>query len=244
MNRVSNIRLACLLALASTQASAQLTDWISTNWPSSPYVQDIAIDRSGHVYAATFADGVYRSTDDGENWTNLSFPELNVSCIAIDSSAHIFVGTWGHGLYRSTNNGNTWVQAGLQTSRINCIAINKAGKILVGLDAMGGDSTLYRSTDNGNSWILRTTGFPSPSQIITAIATGDAGLVYASPTPPSGEVVFRSTNDGDSWTPTGSGSIFNLISLLVTQSGHVFAGGYGVHRTTDNGVNWASVDSI
>lgn len=243
MNRFSNICLACLLVVTGMQASAQVTDWISVNWSSSPYVQDIAIDDSGRVFAVTFVDGVYRSTDNGDSWQNLSFPASDVSCIAISNSALVVVGTWGHGLYRSTDNGNSWVKAGLQTSRINCIAINTAGRIFVGLDAMGGDSTFYRSTDNGSSWTLCTSGMPSPSQIITAIATGESGLVYASPTPPSGEIVFRSTDDGDSWTPTGSGSIFNLISLLVTPSGHVFAGGYGLHRTTDNGMNWAHVDS-
>ncbi len=241
MNRLSSIWLACLLFVTGMQAGAQVNDWISANWSSSPYVQDIAIDGAGRVFAAT--DGVYRSTDNGDSWQQLPFPDTDVSCIGINGSAHVFVGTWGHGLYRSTDNGDSWVKAGLQTSRINCIAINTAGSIFVGLDAMGGDSTFYRSTDNGNSWILRTIGMPSPSQIITAIATGGTGLVYASPTPPSGEAVFRSTDDGDSWTPTGSGSIFNLLSLLVTPSGHVFAGGYGLHRTTDDGVRWASVDS-
>jgi photosystem II stability/assembly factor-like uncharacterized protein len=238
MNNILGFCFVCLLILASMKASAQATDWVTTNWTSSLYVQDIAVDDSGHVFAATYVDGVYRSTDDGDNWTNVSFPDTYVNCISINNSGHIFVGTWGHGLYRSTDNGNKWFQSGLVTSRINCIAINSAGKIFVGRDAQGGDSTLYRSTDNGDSWILCINGIPSPSQMIDAIATGDSNIVYAS----ASGGVFRSTNNGDSWTRTGSASM-DPISLLVTPSGHVFAGAYGVYRTTDNGVNWTPADS-
>jgi photosystem II stability/assembly factor-like uncharacterized protein len=230
--------VACLLVLA-LQASAQVTDWAPTNWPSSPYVQDIAIDAAGRVFALTYVDGVYRTTDDGDNWMNLAFPDTYVSCIATNNSGHVFIGTWGHGLYRSTNNGSTWAKSGLQTSRINRIAINTEGKIFVGLDGEGGDSTLYRSTDNGNTWTLCINGISFP-QLITAITTGASGSVYASAVASSGGV-FHSTDDGDSWTPTSLTGA--PISLLITQAGHVFAGVNGAYKSTDNGKSWAPVDS-
>ena len=60
--------------------------------------------------------------------------------------------------------------------------------------------------------------------------------------------VFRSTDNGDSWTPTGQRSQ-NFVSLAVRSSGdtvmNLFAGTYGagVYLSTDNGDSWQQVNS-
>jgi len=78
MKRYKLTYVTGLLVLAGLKSNAQVTDWVSTNWPSIPYVQDITVDSLGFVFAATFVDGVYRSTDNGNGWTNLAFPDSDV----------------------------------------------------------------------------------------------------------------------------------------------------------------------
>ena len=67
----------------------------------------------GDIFAGTFDGGIYRSIDNGENWTGARqrpdgplFPAL-----AINASGHIFAATWdvkaSTGIFRSTDNGDT-----------------------------------------------------------------------------------------------------------------------------------------
>ena len=55
--------------------------------------------------------------------------------------------------------------------------------------------------------------------------------------------VFRSTDNGDSWTPVNNGlDCGNIWSLAINPVGTIFAGtagcGTGVYRSTDNGDSW------
>ncbi|MBI1763386.1 MAG: IPT/TIG domain-containing protein [Acidobacteria bacterium] len=58
--------------------------------------------------------------------------------------------------------------------------------------------------------------------------------------------VFRSANDGASWTPANNGLAGQFVSALTTNGTALFAGTYGtsllggagIFRSTDNGANW------
>ncbi|MDZ7625234.1 MAG: hypothetical protein U5J96_12440 [Ignavibacteriaceae bacterium] len=50
---------------------------------------------------------MYRSTDNGENWTYLN--DHHVRSIAVSGST-VFEGTEYQGVYRSNSNGETWTE--------------------------------------------------------------------------------------------------------------------------------------
>src|SRR4029077_10412221 len=61
---------------------------------------------------------------------------------------------------------------------------------------------------------------------------------------------FRSTDNGDSWSPLNTGvPNATFLSLTINASGHIFAGGdplggpVGVLRSTDNGNTWEPVNN-
>src|SRR5207249_2650015 len=70
------------------------------------------INSSGDIFAGTPGGGVYRSTDDGDNWTLVDNGLTNtwVTALAINSSGDIFAATLGGGAFRSTDNGDSWTQ--------------------------------------------------------------------------------------------------------------------------------------
>ena len=74
---------------------------------------------------------------------------------------------------------------------------------------------------------------------VTSLAISSSGDVFAG-TWYGG--VYRSTNNGSSWTLTSNGLPFANepgYSLAINSSGEVFAGtNGGVYRSTDNGSRW------
>ena len=90
-------------------------DKINNGFPllSGPYadgttyltVVTLATSPGGVVYAGTDFEGVFRSTDNGDNWTKISSGLTNmwVSSLAINQQGYIFAGTSGGTVFRSVN---------------------------------------------------------------------------------------------------------------------------------------------
>lgn len=206
-------------------------------------VRSLAINNNDHIFAGTFGNGIFRSTDDGTNWTpvNSGLTDPYVWALAINSTGHIFAGT-GDGVFRSTDNGENWtpVNSGLTELFIRALAINSSGYIFAGTNVGG-----FRSTDNGENWTLTgptaqvysyAINFDGPPPIIGHIFAGSEG---------SG--IFRSIDDGTNWTSVNNGlTRFYVPSLAINSNGHIFGGttagsDQGVVRSTDNGENWGPV---
>jgi photosystem II stability/assembly factor-like uncharacterized protein len=76
---------------------------------------------------------------------------------------------------------------------------------------------------------------------VRALAINPSGHIFAGTY--SGGGVFRSTDNGDSWTPVNNGlDCGSIWSLAINPVGTIFAGtagcGTGVYRSTDNGDSW------
>jgi photosystem II stability/assembly factor-like uncharacterized protein len=81
---------------------------------------------------------------------------------------------------------------------------------------------------------------------IRALAINSSDHIFAGTYYGSGGL-FRSTDNGETWTVANNGLTHQLvISLVINSSGHIFAGSdfeRGVFRSTDNGENWAEVNN-
>lgn len=214
-----------------------------TSGPAGSLVHALKVNASGHIFAGTHA-GIYRSTDNGENWTWLKngFPVTDVQCIAINASGHLFAGTYFAGIYRSIDNGNSWlpVNNGLATDFVHSIAIQPDGDLFAAAGFDMGPVEVYRSTNNGDSW--QKTDLGMPDDIVQAIVSNSNGDVFAGT---SGSGIFRSTNNGDNWNPASIGLPASIVhSLAVNSSNHLFAGIVGkIYRSIDNGNSWVNVST-
>jgi len=199
------------------------------------------------VFAGTPNGKVFRSTDDGVNWTELvaNFPPVTVTSFAV-SGSFIFVafddehGQGRGGVYRSTDNGESWSTLNVPIpGRYRVFDLAVTGPFIF---AATGDDGVYRSTNNGESWAAVNSGFNDISCVALGVSSvpGDttvfAGTFYN---------LYRSTNNGESWGKANIGlPTFPDVRGFVVDSNVLFAAtGNGVYRSTDNGEQWTEMNA-
>lgn len=131
---------------------------------------------AGTFYFGACAGGVFKTTNGGSHWRNVSdgfFNTAAVGAIAVaDSDANVvYAGTGeacirsnvshGDGVYRSDDGGQTWRNLGLAPTRhISRVVIHPTNPDIVYVAALGHawgpnpERGVYRSTDGGKSWDL------------------------------------------------------------------------------------------
>ena len=218
--------------------------WVSTNGPNRGSVRALAINSSGHIFAGTYGSGVFRSTDNGNTWTNVNNDNLRycyVYALAINSSGYIFAGTYGSGVFRSTDNGNTWTQInnGLTNIYVYSLTVSSNGYIFAGTT-----NDMFRSTDNGNNWTSCSFRASIYSFATSSVANS---AIYAAVGNYSN--IYRSTDNGNNWNRM---LYFNTVglpdnyftSIAINSKGNILAGNnyyWGVYRSTDNGNTWTQL---
>lgn len=195
------------------------------------------------VYLGAAQGGVWRSTDNGANWTPLTDnqPSLVIGAIAIDPTNPniIYAGTgeansscdtyYGAGLLKSTDGGTTWTQI---TGPISAVGPNQPAFLNVAFSRVAVDpvapSTVYACTFTGS-----VTSSASNSCISPAIVQRG---------------VWKSTDGGQTWNnldPSGTGGQTRATDLVIDPRNHnqIFAAlnTIGIYRSTNGGSTWQAL---
>ncbi|GGD47996.1 VPS10 domain-containing protein [Muriicola marianensis] len=145
-------------------------------------------------YMGSTGGGVWKTTDDGITWTNISdghFKTGTVGAIAVSESnpnlvvvgmgehaARGVMTSMGDGVYKSTDAGKTWKHIGLEFTRhISDVVIHPTNPDIIFVAAQGAqygpseERGIYRSSDGGQNWekvlyLDETTGASSLSMDI------------------------------------------------------------------------------
>ncbi len=189
------------------------------------------------VYVGGAQGGVWRSTNNGQNWTPImdDQPSLAVGSIAIDPTNpnNIFVGTgegnrsgdtyYGAGILKSTDGGATWRVIGGPTSNVapfRPVFVNST-IAAIAIDPVT-PNVMLAATGSGS----------------TASASGSAGAVDGT----KQRGIWRSTDSGETWAnvdPDGSGGVATGFDVLVDPLNHntVYAAirARGVFRSKSGG---------
>ena len=238
------------LGLPSSPSWAQLT-WTQTNGPYGGDIRKVVFSPSGNAYALSYAGRIYRSTDDGNSWRELTtdIGGLSVSYVAVDSAGNVYAAasdvhdvTSQVLIYRSTN-GDRWTYLGTVPTQkqILTLGINAAGHLYAGT----GGTTIFpaegpfRSTNGGTTWNVLAIG--SKPDALLDIVFPSSGKIFAL----GGRGLYCSSDNGQTWTNiwSGNGSSLALNSSDYLFIGTSFASYPGVFRSTDEGGTWSPVDS-
>ncbi|MFC1726071.1 hypothetical protein ACFL4T_10630, partial [candidate division KSB1 bacterium] len=210
-----------------------------------------AVDKTDYntIYIAAYysSSGYYpflfRSTDAGETWEDLSInitisPNFYISCLDVDKNRNIILNAWGKGIYKSSDYGNTWSR--ISSSRRYLYSIKSYSDnpdILVG----GYDNSLYTSNDGGFTWNYNANLKGSFYSIII----NSEDKYYAG----NSSAVFKTTDGGNIWNRSASGMYTtNIHAIAVSKSNPdiIYAGinNDGIFKSTDRGTNWVKVMNL
>jgi photosystem II stability/assembly factor-like uncharacterized protein len=186
-------------------------------------------------YMGSTGGGVWKTTDAGHTWTNVSDPYFGAASmgsveVAASNPDIVWAGTGsegirsnvsiGRGIYRSTDAGKTWSFMGLrEMGQIGAVRVHPTNPQVVLATALGNpfapsaERGVYRTADGGATW--RRTLFVSDS----------TGAVDLELQPGNPSVVFASMWRGERkpWT--------------------IISGAHegGIYRSTDGGETWAKL---
>lgn len=162
------------------------------------------------LFAGTYGNGLYRSTDGGQSWDKLSLPEKFIRRITFDPDqpSTLYVGTEPAEIYRGTEQGEQWKSMELQSwpqasnwilpysprlGALRTVVVHpRKHKLIYAAVEQGG---FLRSTDGGNSWSLDSQGLDKDIHVL-AVDPVNADRLFAA----TGEGVYRSLDGGEKWT--------------------------------------------
>jgi len=190
------------------------------------------------IYAATASGGVWKTENDGVTWQPIFEQAASTSIgdvtLAPSDQNIVWVGTGeanifrssmaGTGVYKSTDAGRTWQHMGLvNTQTIPRIAVHPTNPDIVYVAASGHEWTdnedrgVYKTTDGGKTWQKVLYINPKTGAIDLVMDPSDPDTLYAA----TWQRVRFKWNDPRNFADyTGS----------------------GIHKTTDGGKTWTSVN--
>ena len=80
--------LLLLSWLSTSREAAAQNFWQRTSGPNAADLRALAINSSGHIFAASYGGGIFRSMDDGASWTaiNSGLTNMDVQALVINST--------------------------------------------------------------------------------------------------------------------------------------------------------------
>ncbi len=156
--------------------------------------------------SVSIGDGVYKSTDGGDNWSHVGLADSErIARIQVDPKAHdtVFVCATGHlwnaneerGVFKTTDAGKTWKKVLYADADTGCSDLSmdpqESGTLYAGMwsfrrspdffNSGGKGSGLFKSTDGGETWKRLDNGFPKGElgRVAVMVAPSRAATVYA-----------------------------------------------------------------
>lgn len=210
--------------------------------PKDPKVIWVGTGEAWTRNSVSVGDGVYKSTDSGESWTNVGLPESEriakilvnpnqTNTVYVCVPGKLWSDSEERGLYKTTDGGKTWT------------------KILKGANASTGCSMISMDRQNPDTiyagmWDFRRKGW-------TFRSGGDGPAAF------SGSGLFKSTNGGASWTELTDSSASGLptkpwgrVAVAVAPSKPTTVYAFveaempkdGLYRSDDGGKTWKQLD--
>jgi photosystem II stability/assembly factor-like uncharacterized protein len=209
--------------------------------PSDPNVVWAGTGESFIRSNVSIGNGVYRSTDGGDNWTHMGLPlsgrigrivihPTNPEIVFVAAAGHLYGPQEERGLYRTEDGGETWEQvltSGVDSGAIDIVMNPSNPRILFaatwqmqiwtwGRESGGPESGLWMSRDGGDNWIrLEGNGLPRGmmGRIGLGVTPDDPDRVYALiETSSNAEFEAFDEHEGTLWRSDNGGGSWSMVN--------------------------------
>lgn len=227
----------------------------------------IAIDPDDPTHSTWIAGaasgGIWKTTDCGQNWTNISegLPNLSTNSIAqaISNPDIIYVGTGevfagnstfvrGDGVYKSTDRGATWSLLNSTVDNVKYLSVNRIAidPLNENVVVIATNSGIYKSVDGGASWTETFNTSASGAVQDLQVDPSDFNIQYAGV---NSKGILKSTDGGNTWFNSSNGigeGVRFEIAIAPSNTSIVYTSSYVgntslLYYSADKGDNWIRV---
>ncbi len=153
---------------------------------------------------------VYKSSDNGDSWTQMTNFHKPVRCLKSMGDV-VIAGLNTTAFFRSTDAGANWHL--IDSVNINCLEMS--GKYIYASKEDGG---LISSTNKGASWFSITNNIGDSN--VTCLAAISGNIVYAG----TASGVYISADGGKTWKAYNGGFSSTAVTSITVNDSYVFAG--------------------
>ncbi|MCA1628011.1 MAG: hypothetical protein LC742_08620 [Acidobacteria bacterium] len=200
--------------------------------PSNPKTVWVGTGEPWVRNSVSVGDGIYRTTDGGENWQRMGLADTErIARVIVDpkSSGTVYACGTGHlwnanaerGVFKTTDSGQTWQKILYINEDTGCAMLDMDPQQPQTLYAAmwqfrrtphsfssgGPGSGLFKSIDGGKTWSKLTKGLPAGDlgRIAVRVAPSKSNVVYAV-VEAKKSALFRSEDAGETWAEMNAGA--------------------------------------
>lgn len=203
--------------------------------PSDPSVIYAGTGEGNPRNDASIGDGVYRSIDAGEHWTNVGLPDSEkVARLVVDPrNADVVYACalgreWGpneeRGLFKTVDGGKSWKKILYRNDLTGCSDVDidpaNANIVYAGMftfrrwawytESGGGETAVYKSSDGGATW-ARLSG-PDAKGGLPKGPMDRIGIAVSRSSPSTVYVVSETKDEGELWRTDDGGASWRTVS--------------------------------
>ncbi len=202
--------------------------------PKNPQTVWVGTGESWVRNSVSVGDGVYKSTDGGDNWEHVGLvgseriARIQVSptdgnTVWVCATGHLWNDNEERGVYKTTDGGKTWKLVLKVDAKTGCsdLAVDPQDPSLVyagmwqfrrgasSFSSGGPGSGFYKSRDGGETWKKIEAGLPAgdKGRVAVAVAPSRTATLYAL-VESKNTALYRSDDTGESWREVNSS--FNI----------------------------------
>ena len=207
--------------------------WISVNdgiteGPGAQQIDAISVLKEAIYISTNNYTTVYKSINLGQSWERITEGLIPIDHV-LEITKNQFIAKGGGGLIRSEDGGNSWIRInnGIGLSDVVSIQSDESGELFVATYRSG----VFSSLNSGDDWSnMSFPSLPSQDPFLQGMALNSTGSIVVS----TQDMMFMSTDRGDTWTPITEGLQERRMTQIAFDSqGHIYAAGEntGIMRT-------------